>query len=263
MFLGTAGDPIAVSKQLRRSNGILLKFDDVVFFLDPGPGSMANAVSHGLNLRELSALVLSHGHLNHSGDANAVISAMTLGGLDKRGVLIAPKAVVFGDEKRQAVIDPFFRDSVEKILLIEDKKRVAVSDIDIVVEKLIHDEDCYGFRFLSSSLSIGYIPDTEYFSGLIEKFKDTDVLILCVQNPFGFSTHYRLNADDAVKIIRGIKPSLAILTHFGSKMLDADPIFVARELRKQVDSEIIVAKDGLVVDPSTYAIGSVQSRLKF
>ncbi len=263
MFLGTSGDPIAVSKQLRKSHGILLRLGEVVFFLDPGPGSVSDAISKGLNLRELSAVVLSHRHLNHAGDANAAISAMTLGGLDKRGVLIASKELVDGNEQKPPVIDPFFKKAVERILFIEDKKKLGVGDVDIVAEKLIHDDESFGFKFFSHSICFGYISDTEYFSGLIERFKGTDVLMMNVQNPFDISTPYRLNAEDAVKIINGIKPSLVILTHFGSKMLHADPIIVTREIRKKVESEIIMAKDGLVIEPRTYSLGSVQERLKF
>lgn len=263
MFLGTSGDPIAVSKQLRKSHGILLRLGETTFFLDPGPGSMADAISKGLNLRELSAIVLSHRHLNHAGDANAAISAMTLGGLDKRGVLIASKELIEGSEDKPPVIDPFFKKAVERILFIEDKKKVGVGNVDIVAEKLIHDDETFGFKFFSHSICFGYMSDTEYFSGLIEKFKGTDVLIINLQNPFNVSSSYHLNAEDAVKLINNIKPSLTILTHFGSKMLNADPIIVTREIRRKVEGEVIMAKDGLVIEPRTYALGSVQKRLKY
>jgi phosphoribosyl 1,2-cyclic phosphodiesterase len=44
--------------------------------VDPGPGALVRALSHvpPCNPRELDAIVLSHKHLDHSADVNAVIA---------------------------------------------------------------------------------------------------------------------------------------------------------------------------------------------
>ena len=262
LFLGTAGGPVAFSKRMGLGSGILIKFDDAVFFLDPGTGSVSQAIVNGLNLRELSAVFVSHRHLNHAGDLNAAISSMTLGGLDVKGVLVAGKDVL-GKDSSCGVVDPFFKNAVERIILLEDKKRFGIGSIDIVAEKLIHSDECFGFKFYSDNLCFGYVPDTEYFSGLIDKFKECDVLVLCIKNPSGVSSKYSLNIDDVVNITKGVNPSLLILTHFGSKLFEVNPVMAAREVRTKAGCETVVAKAGLVVEPRTYSMGSIQKRLKF
>jgi phosphoribosyl 1,2-cyclic phosphodiesterase len=39
----------------------------------------------------LDGILLTHKHLDHSGDINVMIEAMTEGGFKKRGVLFAPR----------------------------------------------------------------------------------------------------------------------------------------------------------------------------
>ena len=61
-----------------------MQFGENQFHIDPGPGSLVMAKNCGVNLRANTALLISHNHLNHANDVNAVISAMTYDGFDKK-----------------------------------------------------------------------------------------------------------------------------------------------------------------------------------
>ena len=89
IFLGTGGDKSVIGRQIRASGGIIIQNNNLQFHLDPGPGALVKAKEFGINPRATTALLVSHNHLGHCNDVNAVIDAMTLSGLDKRGVLIA------------------------------------------------------------------------------------------------------------------------------------------------------------------------------
>ncbi|MDP6600597.1 MAG: MBL fold metallo-hydrolase, partial [Candidatus Woesearchaeota archaeon] len=82
IFLGTGGDSYVVGKQLRASGGIILQINDDQYHIDPGPGALVMAKETGVNLRANTALFVTHNHLNHCNDINAVIDAMTYGGFD-------------------------------------------------------------------------------------------------------------------------------------------------------------------------------------
>ncbi|MBC8444422.1 hypothetical protein H8D83_02435 [Candidatus Woesearchaeota archaeon] len=71
----------------------------------------------------------------------------------------------------------------------------------------------------------------------------------------------QLSSDDAVKIINKVKPKVVIITHFGIKMLKADPLYEAREIQKQTGIQIIAAKDGMVINPISYSTGLRQKTL--
>ncbi len=64
------------------------------------------------------------------------------------------------------------------------------------------------------------------------------------------------------KIINKVKPRLAIITHFGIKMLKADPLYEAREIQNKTGVQIISAKDGMTIDPISYSSGLRQKTLK-
>ena len=58
------------------------------------------------------------------------------------------------------------------------------------------------------------------------------------------------------------KPKLVIMTHFGIKMLKADPLYEARKIQKKTGIQIISAKDGMVINPISYSSGLRQKTLK-
>ena len=97
-FLGTAGDSYVNSKQIRASAGIILKIGELQFHIDPGPGSLIKAIENDINLRANTAILVSNTNILNCNDVNAVIDAMTYGGLDKSGVLVANKTLINGSE---------------------------------------------------------------------------------------------------------------------------------------------------------------------
>ncbi|HUN29457.1 MAG TPA: MBL fold metallo-hydrolase, partial [Alphaproteobacteria bacterium] len=98
LFLGSGGARFVVARQFRASGGMWLVLGETQIHIDPGPGALVRALSHvpPCNPRELSAIALSHKHLDHAADSTAMIEAMTSGGFRRRGILLAPKDALEG-----------------------------------------------------------------------------------------------------------------------------------------------------------------------
>lgn len=262
IFLGTAGDSSVTARQLRASGGIILQVDDLQFHLDPGPGALNKAKEHGLNLRANTAVLVSHAHLNHCNDLNAVIDAMTLSGLDKRGVLIANKTIVQGSENYHPYLIKHHQDLLEKTIVLEKSQKVAVELVEIHALSADHtDPHTIGFKLLCPRFTLSYTSDTKYNKQLVEELHGSDILILNVSYPGNRSQNLNLDTESAVKIIEKVKPRLAIITHFGLEMLKADPIIEARDIQKQTGIQTVAAKDGLIISPESYSAKSPQVRL--
>ncbi|MFH0979126.1 MAG: MBL fold metallo-hydrolase [Candidatus Woesearchaeota archaeon] len=254
IFLGTGGDSVVVGKQLRGSGGIILHVNDYQFHIDPGPGALVRALQFGVNVRENTAVLVSHAHTNHCNDVNAVLSAMTYNGLDIKGVLVANDTLVNGLENEPPFLTKFHREMVERIINIKHGQKIGIEDIEIHALKARHtDPNSLGFCFLTPNFSMCYSSDTGPSPEVIEQYEKFDILILNSVYPSGQSSKDNLSCDDVLSIISKVKPKLAVITHFGSKMLQADPLYEARELQKKSGCQVVAAKDGLSINPLSYA----------
>ena len=257
LFLGTGGDITVTSTQTRASGGIIIQVDECQFHIDPGPGALTQAARHGINVRDHTAVFVSHIHLGHCNDVNALIAAMTLHGMDKHGVLVASESFL-----RSGFLTEFHRNCVEKILPAKPDKKIAIENIEIRTLATEHkDQDAVGFKFFTPKFVLSYTADTAYKKELVDQYSKSDILILNHTFPFDTKKPETLSSDDVIKIINKTKPKLAILTHFGNKLVNINPIYEAREIQKQTGVQVIAAEDGMTIDPISYSADLKQKTL--
>jgi ribonuclease BN (tRNA processing enzyme) len=240
-FLGTAGARFMVSLQLAASGGIWLDLGDTKILLDPGPGSIVQATKRKLNAEKLSAIILSHRHLDHSGDANVMVEAMTNGGHHRHGQIFAPEDA-FGPEP---VIFSYVRSFVEDVTVLKAKTTYNVGNITFTTsERHIHPAETYGMVFQASGHALGYLTDTRYFDSLHESYTGSELLIInmVLTEPRPID---HLCIPDVERLVNEIKPKIAILTHFGMHVWQAHPWEVAAALSEKTGVKVIAARDGM------------------
>jgi len=261
-FLGTAGDSFVAGKQIRASGGIIIRLGDVQLHLDPGPGALARAEEHGVNLRANTAVLVSNSSLLHCNDTNAVIDAMTYGGMDKKGVLVSNKSFVEGTEKEKPLLRNTQRSFVEKIVVMEEGQKLGIENVEVhALSAISSDPNAIGFKILAPDFTLVYTSDTKYSRDLIKEYEKTDILILNVPMPGEEKVENQLNSNSAIKVIKKVKPKLAIITHFGIKMIKGDPLYEGREIQKATGVQVLIAKDGFSISPRSYSAKSDQKRL--
>ncbi|MDD5773714.1 MAG: MBL fold metallo-hydrolase [bacterium] len=249
-FLGTAGARFVVTRQLRASGGIWFELDDTRFLLDPGPGSLVKCFSSRPKKDPftLDAIILSHRHIDHSSDLNIMVEAMTNGGFKKRGSVFLPPDAV----EKEPIFFKYLYPAIDELVIYEEKSRYKIKNIDILTSrKLIHPVETCGFEFKFSKGSIGYVADTRFFNELVNEFK-SDVLIINTvrydHDPDSSKIIDHLTFNEAIHLIKEIKPKLAVLTHFGMTMLKNKPHELAEKASRQTDIKVICASDGLEID---------------
>jgi len=262
IFLGTGGDKSVIGRQIRSSGGIIFQSDSLQLHIDPGPGSLVKAREFGVNLRANTAVLVSHNHIGHCNDLNAVIDAMTLSGMDKRGVLIANHTVINGYENIHPYLTKFHRDCLEKVIALRPGQRVGIEDLEIHATSSKHsDPNSIGFKIVTPKFILGYTSDTAPHKELAESLGSVDILITNTVFPGDTKTDLHLNKESTVKLIEKVKPRLVILQHFGFDMLRADPLLEARDIQRTTKVQTIAAKDGLIITPASYDARSQQQRL--
>lgn len=253
LFLGSGGARFVVARQIRASGGMWMRFGETQIHVDPGPGALVRALSHvpPCDPRKLEAIVLSHKHLDHSGDVNAMIEAMTAGGFRKRGAIFAPADSLEGEP----VVLPYAQRFVERVIALgPDCGPYEIGTVKLRTSRAhMHAAQTYGLHFEHADLHMSYLPCGRYFEGLIDDYAAhaPDVLIVNVLRYRDSMDVDHFTWDDAQRVIEGLRPRVTILQHFGTKMLEQNPSRLAEEVEDRLGLRVIAADDGMLVDVTT------------
>ena len=240
-FMGTAGARFMVAKQLAASGGLYIEDGSTRMSLDPGPGAVVQYAKRKVDLTKLDAIVLSHRHLDHAGDVNVMVEAMTEGGFHRRGRLFCPGDALDDDP----VVLRYLRQFPQEVVRLEPEKEYAVNGLSFTTTPLhVHQVETFGFRFGDR---LGWVTDSAYYDGIAEQHKaEVMVIHLVLMQCRAGLPHLCL--EDVERIIRDARPRLAIITHFGMTVWRAHPWEVAEDLTQRIGSEVKAARDGMSLE---------------
>ncbi len=248
-FLGTAGARFVMARQLRYSAGTLICIAGRSLILDPGPGTLLRCAKSRprIDTDLLDGVVLTHNHIDHTGDVNALLDAMTHGGLRRCGHLFATAECLHGES---AVVLPYIRNHVESVTVLEPETDYALGPLSFsTTVRHTHTAETYGLKFRNGHETVAFMVDTHYFDGLVSAYADADVLVINVvrEGPFNTDTIMHLTVEDARRVIAGVRPRKAFLTHLGMTILKAGPHKIARRLTDELGIAVTAAEDGMTV----------------
>ena len=247
VFLGTGGGRFATITQKRKTGGIRFLSKSLNMHLDPGPGALIYSLEMGLNPQKIMAVLVSHSHPDHYTNAEILVEAMTRGMLKRRGIVAAPRSVLFGNEESGPAISRYHQKMPEKVIEVKPGVVFNVGDTRIVATEAKHsDPDAVGFRFETPEVGdIAYTSDTEYFEGVGKAYEGVRLLILCVMRPSGNPWMGHMTPEDAIKIVKEVKPEMAVATHFGMKMIFNGPNRQVKLIEEKTRVPTLAAFDGM------------------
>jgi phosphoribosyl 1,2-cyclic phosphodiesterase len=249
---------MAVATQARASGGLWAVLGGARVHIDPGPGALVHCHTRSLRLDpgRLDAVVLTHKHLDHAGDVNAIVEAMTNGGHRPRGWLLAPRDAYEDDP----VILQYVRSYVANVAHLVEGGCHTLGGLCIETPlRLRHPVETYGLRLVTEAVTVSLISCTAYFDELIDAYRG-DVLILNTLSRLRRDdTHLCL--EDSIRLIDAIRPKLAVLTHFGLTMVRARPWELADTASQATGIRTIAARDRQRLDLTPYAGRDVANRV--
>ncbi len=240
-----------ITSQTLATGGIWMNLGGTQLLLDPGPGCIVRATEKNLDAENLSAIILSHRHLDHSSDMNIMVEAMTRSGHNQHGVLFLPPDAL----APEPVVFSYLRNYVDRVVVLEEGGEYSVDGVNFTTPvRHIHKPVTYGIVFRTPRHTFSYIADTRYFDDLCKHYGGELLIINTLflkprpesDDPLLPTEH--LGIPDAEKIIRELKPKIAIITHFGMRMWQAKPWKVAEGLTEKTGIRVIAARDGMQFD---------------
>lgn len=244
-FLGTGGGRFVTGEQKRRTAGIILTTDEARIHVDPGPGALVYTHDELEQPLSTDAVLVSHGHLDHRNDAEALIEMITEGA-GKPGAVFANRSCLKGYGDLERCISEYHQHMCSRVELLEDGSEFDYKDMVIQSQEMFHsDPKTQGFILDDGESSIGFWTDTEYSDELAGFYSECDTLVVYCTLPRGKSVPSHTGLDDVPDLVEKAGPKTVILTHFGYAFLESDMDNQKNWLEEQVDAKVVFAEDGM------------------
>jgi len=242
IFLGSGGGRWVTLYQRVKTGGFRIHGSSRVQ-VDPGPGALVSMHNMRLNPIGTDAVIVTHSHPDHYNDAEIIVEAMTKGMTVEKGVLAGSRSVLLGSDSLGPAISKYHQSRVRELHVLAPGKRFTIGGMEVEALPTRHtDPGCVGLRFQTEEGVITYTADTEYFEGIEEHYMGSRVLILNVLRPGRDRIPRHFCTEDAIKILDEVKPELAILNHFGMKMV-SPAASEAKRVEKETGVKTIPARD--------------------
>jgi hypothetical protein len=255
-MLGTVSE-LKAAINGRTTAGMILEVDNNMIVLDPGIGTVVRASQANIDLNKTNIILSSSPDIIYCNDINAIIDHT-----DKNIHLICTRELV---QHESSVLTLQHAKNL-KILTVENEKETNIKNIGI---SALHTGYALAFKIHTSKYVLGYITKAKYSKAFAEYFKDTNILVINTTILKHDKSPY-LDFEEICEMIREIGPELVILSGFSKKMIDQDPLEIARkiklELQKDKDqpirTQILPAKELMTINPESYNIRLKQKDLK-
>ncbi|OPY33204.1 MAG: ribonuclease Z [Methanomassiliicoccales archaeon PtaU1.Bin124] len=246
-FLGTGGGRFATIYQVRSTGGLYLR-DGVNLHIDPGPGALVNMAKLKMDPAKTEAVLISHCHPDHYTDAEVLVEGMTRGGLKKRGWLVGSRSVMEGGDGHGPALSNYHLSLPDKKVMVTPGDEVRIGMMRIGVVKTKHsDPTGVGFIFHTSDGKIGYMSDTELDDDVVKQHEGCRILILALTRPLKARVPNHICTEDAAEIVKRVRPEMALLTHFGAKLIFDGTDKQARYIEENSGVKTVAAEDLMTV----------------
>jgi ribonuclease BN (tRNA processing enzyme) len=247
-FLGTGGGRFATIYQARATGGIYIE-DQRNLHIDPGPGALVRMRSVGIDPLRTDAILVSHCHPDHYLDTEILIEAMTEGGSRKQGILLASQSVIEGNGDFGPAVSKYHLSKPKVVKIMQPFTKVSMKPLEISATPSAHsDTSSVGFKIQTSAGLVSYVSDTQLVEQVIKAHKHSRLLIACVTRPLGQRIPHHLSTEDAGYLLEKTKPELAVITHFGMRVIQENPETQAKWIQERSGVKTIAARDFMMLE---------------
>ncbi len=220
MLVTVLGSGAACPTARRSSSGYLVEWSGGQLLLDASPGTYQRALKAGLDTSRLRAVVLSHFHIDHTGDLAGLLWHRD----DQLTIAGPPGTRAFVERVCAAYPDGWL--PAPNIISFAELEHVA-ENIAVRTLPADHSDEAVCIRLTADGQTLAYSGDTADCPGVREALRGADLALLeCTGE---FDKH--CNAAACAEICADAQPRRVYLTH----------------IQHEPDTNLPLAEDGLVL----------------
>ena len=244
IFLGTGAGGLDPLKQPIKTSSLYFEVNNLKFILDPGPGTIINAIKNKINLLQIDGIIVTHPHPDHYNDVNSLIDALR----KKDSFLIANEKCLIPSKNYFPCIGKFQQTIPEKLFSMKPGKMIKIKKIKFIATPSHHLDCGMGIQIISNK-KIGYVGDG-YLKGIEKYHEGMDLLIFNVLCPYPEKSNgIHTTVNEIIIFLNKLKkkPKKVIIQHFSSDMLKANVDKQAKIIEKETKIKTIAAKDEMII----------------
>ncbi|HXG94259.1 MAG TPA: ribonuclease Z [Blastocatellia bacterium] len=251
MKLTILGSGTVVPDGARNSAGYFVELADAQVMMDCGAGTVHALARYNLAWQRMTHLFISHFHVDHAGELASLFFAFKHAMREARSeplALIGPRGLdrvmnglrlAFGEN----LFEPKF--PVELKVLAPGERVEIGKNATLSVHKTPHTDESLAVRIESDNRTLGYTGDTDYSDELARFFRAADILISECSFRERREGVPHVSIDDVRRMAARAEVARLIVTHF---YFDVDETELKRQLQDGFSGEVIIGRDGMIVD---------------
>jgi ribonuclease BN (tRNA processing enzyme) len=231
----------------RSSCSVLAETGESKILIDCGPGTMRRLLENGTELHEISHLLLSHFHPDHTGELVPFLFANKYPDGKKRKIplsVIGGKGISDFYTGLTKVFGSWIDLEPNRLNIVElspGKSGISLDDATLESVHVEHNEESLAFRITGGKrCSFVYSGDTDSCTSLVDIAGNTDLLICESALPDELKVKGHLTPSAAGDIASKANVKQLLLTHFYP---ECDKVDVEKQCRRTYQGPLILGKD--------------------
>lgn len=246
MELTILGSGTSIPSTTRGSSGYLVRSEESLVLMDCGPGTLARIVRAGARLEEITCILVSHSHIDHTADLAPFLFASRNRTAPRTAPLIIGGSREFLDflGRLRDLYGHWVEASGYPLDLVElTESALPLGDLKVSACRVPHIDSSVALRLEEpGGSSLVYSGDTGESEALGEFARGAGLLLLECSSPDAEALPGHLTPSGAGRIASRARPRRLVLTHFYPSCEGAD---LLGELRSTYSGEALLAEDGM------------------
>jgi ribonuclease BN (tRNA processing enzyme) len=246
MELTILGSGTSVPSLTRGSAGYLVRHGKSLLLLDSGPGTLQRVLWSGASLEEITHVLYSHTHVDHTADLAPLLftsrnpssprrAPLTIGGSREFLEFFEEISVLYGTWIEAT--------TYERAVIELDGRRREMGDLAVTARRVPHIASSIALRIEDpAGRTMVYSGDTGESGDLAELAAGVDLLLIEASFPDGREVKGHLTPASAGRIASKARPGKVVLTHFYPP---CDAVDMLSQLRAAWPGEAALAEDGM------------------